>query len=58
MASTLTSRIVPDMTHLGEGVRVSSVAFRHRSQLCERPALLAHVFVRRHRPPTSGLNLS
>jgi len=30
------------------------VAFRHRSQLCERPALLAHIFVRRHRPPTSG----
>jgi hypothetical protein len=29
------------------------VAFRHRSQLGERPALLAHVFVRRHRPPTS-----
>src|SRR5438045_838396 len=30
------------------------VAFRHRSKLCERPALLAHIFVRRHRPPTSG----
>ena len=30
------------------------VAFRHRSQLCERPALLAHIFVRWHRPPTSG----
>jgi hypothetical protein len=30
------------------------LAFRHRSQLCERPALLAHIFVRRHRPPTSG----
>jgi hypothetical protein len=34
------------------------IAFRHRSQLCERPALLAHVFVRRHRPPTSGQNTS
>jgi hypothetical protein len=34
------------------------VAFRHRSQLCERPALLAHIFVRRHRPPASGLNAS
>jgi hypothetical protein len=30
------------------------LAFRHRSQLCERPALLAHIFVRWHRPPTSG----
>ncbi len=30
------------------------VAFRHRSQLCERPALLAHIFVRWHRPPTYG----
>ena len=30
------------------------VAFRHRSQLCERPALLAHIFVRRHQPPTPG----
>jgi hypothetical protein len=34
------------------------VAFRHRSQLCEWPALLAHIFVRRHRPPTSGQNAS
>ena len=34
------------------------VAFRHRSQLGERPALLAHVFVRRHGPPTSGQNTS
>ena len=34
------------------------VAFRHRSQPCERPALLAHIFVRRHRPPTSGQNAS
>ena len=34
------------------------VAFRHRSQLCERSALLAHIFVRRHRPPTSGQNAS
>jgi hypothetical protein len=31
------------------------IAFRHRSELCERPALLAHVFVRRHRSPISGL---
>jgi hypothetical protein len=30
------------------------LAFRHRSQLCERPALLAHIFVRRHR--SSGRN--
>ena len=34
------------------------VAFRHRSQLCERPAVLAHIFVRWHRPPTSGQNAS
>ncbi len=34
------------------------LAFRHRSQLCERPALLAHIFVRRHRPPISGQNAS
>jgi hypothetical protein len=33
-------------------------AFRHRSHLCERPALLAHIFVRRHRPPASGLSAS
>jgi hypothetical protein len=33
-------------------------AFRHRSQLCKRPALLAHIFVRRHRPPASGPNTS
>jgi hypothetical protein len=32
------------------------LAFRHRSQLCERPALLAHIFVRRHRH--SGRNAS
>ena len=30
------------------------VAFRHRSQLRERPALLAHIFVRRHRTPHPG----
>ena len=29
-------------------------AFRHRSQPCERPALLSHIFVRRHRLPASG----
>jgi len=34
------------------------VGFRHRSKPCERPALLAHIFVRRHRPPTSGQNAS
>jgi hypothetical protein len=34
------------------------LAFRHRSQPCKRPALLAHIFVRRHRPPASGLNAS
>jgi hypothetical protein len=34
------------------------LAFRHRPQLCERPALLAHIFVRRHRPPASGQNAS
>src|SRR6266702_3441718 len=34
------------------------LAYRHRSQLCERPALLAHIFVRRHRPPISGQNAS
>ena len=32
-------------------------AFRHRSQPCERPALLSHIFVRRHRLPASGPNL-
>jgi hypothetical protein len=34
------------------------LAFRHRSQPCKRPALLAHIFVRRHRPPAPGLNAS
>jgi hypothetical protein len=34
------------------------LVFRHRSQLCERPALLAHIFVRRHRPPASRPNAS
>ena len=34
------------------------LAFRHRSQLCERPALLAHIFIRRHRPTASGRNTS
>ena len=34
------------------------LAFRHRSQLCKRPALLAHIFVRRHRPPAFGQNAS
>jgi hypothetical protein len=33
-------------------------AFRHRSHLCERPALLAHIFVCRHRPPAPGLSAS
>jgi hypothetical protein len=33
-------------------------AFRHRTQLRERPALLAHIFVRRHRPPASDPNAS
>ena len=34
------------------------LAFRHRPHLCERPALLAHIFVRRHRPPAFGQNAS
>jgi hypothetical protein len=34
------------------------LAFRHWPQLCERPALLAHIFIRRHRPPASGRNAS
>jgi hypothetical protein len=32
------------------------LAFRHRAHLCERPALFAHIFVRRHR--TSDRNAS
>jgi hypothetical protein len=32
------------------------IAFRHQSQLCERPALLAYKIARGHRPPTSGQN--
>lgn len=32
--------------------------FCHSSQLCERPAFLAHIFVSRHRPPASGPNAS
>ena len=34
------------------------LAFRHWPQLCEGPALLAHIFVGRHRPPASGRNAS
>jgi len=34
------------------------LAFRHWPQLCEGPALLAHIFVGRHRPPASSRNAS